>query len=129
MTTGTWNQDLKYSVYYKTNKSQKYVLFKDNLKTTENNELDFTIVKLAKDEYITEVYYDFGKVDVGFKERLSPTMKCKTFESLQDGDKFTNYTKTIGTYFDIRKEAKSEWTTNVHKPKTEHPPVLPRTGE
>ena len=35
MTTGTWNQDLKYSVYYKTNKSDDYVLFSQELSTTE----------------------------------------------------------------------------------------------
>ena len=61
MTTGTWNQDLKYDVYYKTNKSDEYILFKEDLSTQENYELDFTKVKLADDEYITETMFDFGK--------------------------------------------------------------------
>ena len=34
MTTGTWNQDLTYAVYYKTNKTEDYVLFKDRFKYT-----------------------------------------------------------------------------------------------
>ena len=36
MTTGTWNQDLKYDVYYKTNKSDEYILFKEDLSTQED---------------------------------------------------------------------------------------------
>lgn len=129
MTTGTWNQDLSYSVLYKTNKSQEYILFKENLQTTEDSELDFTKLELTQDECITEICYDFGRVDVGFKEITAPTMKCKSLETLQDGESFTNYTKTIGTYFELIAEAEDKWTTIVHKPKEEHPPVLPRTGE
>ena len=34
MTTGIWNQDLKHDVYYKTNKSGEYVLFKEDVKPT-----------------------------------------------------------------------------------------------
>ena len=129
MTTGTWNQYLSYSVYYKTNKIQEYILFKESLQTTEDYELDFTEINLKEDEYITQIYYDFGKVDVGFGESISPTMRCKSFDTLQDGESFTNHTKTIGTYFGITAEANSEWTTVVHKPKEKHPKVLPRTGE
>lgn len=129
MTTGTWNQDINYSVLYKTNKSQEYILFKENLKTTEDNELDFTKIGLSKDEYITEICFDFGKVDTGFKESISPTMKCKSLLSLQDGQAFTNQTKTVGVYFGITAESEDKWTTIVHKPKEEHPKLLPRTGE
>ena len=111
MTTGTWNQDLSYSVYYKTNKTNEYVLFRENLQTTKDHELDFE------------------KVDVDFKECTSPTMKCKSFDILQDGEIFTNQTKTVGTYFGITAEAEDKWTTIVHRPKVEHPPILPRTGE
>ena len=129
MTTGTWNQDLSYSVLYKTNKSEKYILFKEMMQATENSELDFTKIELAEDEIITEICYDFGQVDVGFKETISPTMKCKSLETLLDGEIFTNHTKTVGTYFGITAEANSEWKTIVHKPKEIHPPVLPRTGK
>ena len=72
----TWNQDLKYDVYYKTNKSEDYILFKEDLSTMEDYELDFTTVELAEDEYIVETMFDFGKVEKGFRESTSPTMKC-----------------------------------------------------
>ena len=129
MTTGTWNQDLTYDVYYKTNKSEDYILFKEDLSTTENYDLDFTEVELAEDEYITETCYDFGKVDVGFKEDIKPTMTCKSFDTLENGQTFTNKTRTVGTYFGVTAEADSNWTTIVHKPVEKHEKVLPKTGK
>lgn len=129
MTTGTWNQDLTYNVYYKTNKSDDYVLFKENLKTTENYDLDFTTIKFAEDEYIVETMFNFGKVDVGFKEDTKPTMVCKSFDTLKESDTFTNYTKTVGVYFGVTAEANSKWTTITHIPQEKHEPKLPRTGK
>ncbi len=129
MTTGTWNQDLTYSVYYKTNKSEDYILLKENLSTQENYDLDFTQVQLAEDEYIVETCFDFGKVETGFRETIFPTMQCKSFDTLQNNENFTNHTKTVGTYFGVTAEANSKWTTIVHTPKENHEPVLPRTGK
>jgi hypothetical protein len=128
MTTGTWNQDLIYNVYYKTNKSEDYILFKENLSTQENYQLDFTTLKLAEDEYITETCFDFGKVEKGFKECISPTMQCQSLDTLEDGQTFTNHTKTIGIYHDTTAEANSKWTTIVHVPKKPTEPKLPKTG-
>lgn len=133
MTTGTWNQDLVYDVYYKTNRSDDYILFRENLNTNENYDLDFATIEFGEDEYITETCFDFGKVDVGFKESTSPTMQCGSFDTLQNGQTFTNYTKTIGIYYGITAEANSKWTTVVHIPEempnnpAETP--LPRTGK
>lgn len=128
MTTGTWNQDLTYNVYYKTNKSDDYILFKENLSTKENYNLDFTTVEFAEDEYITETCFDFGKVDIGFKEDVKPTMECKSFDILKDNDTFTNYTKTVGVYFGVTAEANSKWTTITHIPEEKHEEKLPKTG-
>lgn len=129
MTTGTWNQDLNYDVYYKTNKSDDYILFKENLCTNENHNLDFTTIEIAEDEYIIETCFDFGKVDVGFKESTSPTMQCKSLDTLQDGQYFTNTTKTIGVYYGITAESDSDWPTVVYVPEEKHTPVLPKTGK
>ena len=127
MTTGTWNQDLNYNVYYKTNKSDDYILFKENLSTSQNYDLDFTTIEFTEDEYIIETCFDFGKVDTGFKEETSPTMECKSFDTLQEGETFTNHTKTVGVYFGVTAEANSKWTTVPHIPKKPAEPVLPRT--
>lgn len=127
MNTGTWNEDLVYKVLYKTNKSTDYIVFKENLSTLKSYDLDFTTLKLAEDEFITETCYDFGTVDIGFKEENSPTMQCRTLKDLLDGQTFTNYTKTVGTYFGVIANAESDWTTIVHVPE-EPKPTLPRTG-
>lgn len=129
MTTGIWNQDLTYSVYYKTNKSEDYILFKENLNTKENYDLDFTTVELTEDEYITETCFDFGKVEKGFRENTSPTMNCKSLDTLKDNDTFTNHTKTVGVYFDITAESNSKWTTITHIPEEIHEETLPKTGK
>ena len=129
MTTGTWNQDLTYKVYYKTNKTDDYVLFKENLSTNENYDLDFTQITLADDEYIMETMFDFGKVEKGFRENTSPTMNCKSLDTLKENDTFTNHTKTVGTYFGVTAEANSKWTTITHIPEEKHEVVLPRTGK
>lgn len=129
MTTGTWNQELTYKVYYKTNKSDDYVLFKENLNTNENYDLDFTQIPLADDEYITETMFDFGKVEKEFRESTKPTMNCKSFDTLKDNDTFTNHTKSIGTYFGVTAEADSKWTTITHIPEEKHEEILPKTGK
>ena len=129
MTTGTWNQDLNYIVYYKTNKTDAYFVFKDGLNTKENNTLDFTMLNLADDEYIVEIMFDFGKVEKGFREDICPTMTCKSLDTLEDGETFTNHTKTVGIYYGVTAEANSKWTTIVHKPEENHETTLPRTGK
>lgn len=127
MTTGTWNQDLIYNIYYKTNKSEEYTLYQEDLSTKENYDLDFTTLEFAEDEYITEICFDFGKVDIGFREDISPTLQCRALGTLEDSSTFTNYTRTVGNYYGIETEAHSKWTTIVHIPE-EPEPVLPRTG-
>ena len=50
--TGTWNEKILYSVWYKTNKND-FKLFKDELDSETIYELNFKELKLEKDEYIT----------------------------------------------------------------------------
>lgn len=128
VTTGTWNEELQYKIYYKTNKTDEYILYKDNLNTKENYEIDFLNIDLEDDEYITEFCFDFGKVDIGFREETSPTLECRALETLENNSTFTNYTKTVGNYYGIETDADSKWTTIVHVPE-EPEPVLPRTGK
>ena len=49
--TGTYNQDLRYSIYYKTNKND-YKLLKENLSTQVNNYIDFAEVELDEEDII-----------------------------------------------------------------------------
>lgn len=128
MSTGTWTQDIKYNVYYKTNKSDEYILYEKDLSSKKNYELDFSLIELSEDEYIVETMFDFGKVDLGFKEEDFPTMECKSLETLNEGNTFTNKTKTIGVFGVVKAESSSKWTTVVHVP-NKPDKVLPRTGK
>lgn len=128
ITTGTWNQELLYKIYYKTNKTNEYILYKANLNTKENYEINFLNLELEDSEFITEFYFDFGKVDINFKEEISPTLTCRTLETLENNSTFINYTKTLGNYNGIETEANSNWTTIVYIPKKPES-VLPRTGK
>lgn len=125
--TGTWNENLNYAVYYKTNKSDKYILFKDKLNTQKVYELNFNELKLAEDEYVTEYEFRFGTVKVGFQEVESPILYCNMLNGLGNGFVFTNNTKVSGTYYDAYVEDTDDWTTITYYKEIEIEEVLPRT--
>ena len=125
--TGTWTQDLEYAVYYKTNLSDEYKLFKDNLNTKQVYELDFNSVELKENEYITSYQFRFGTVEVGFKELEAPILYCNMLDILPNGFVFTNKTKVFGTYFEAYVEDNDEWSTITYKREIELNKVLPRT--
>lgn len=125
--TGTWSQDLEYAVFYKTNLSEEYVLFKDNLNTQQVYELDFNSVGLKTDEYITSYQFRFGTVEIGFKEVESPILYCNMLDNLPNGFIFTNKTKVSGTYFEAYIEDNDDWTTIIYKKEITLNKVLPRT--
>lgn len=125
--TGTWNEDLDYAVYYKTNKTEEYKLFKDKLNTQKIYELNFNELKLADDEYVTEYEFRFGTVKVGFQEVESPILYCNMLDGLGNGFVFTNHTKVSGTYYDAYVEDTDDWTTITYFKEIKVDEVLPRT--
>lgn len=125
--TGTWNEDLKYSIWYKTNKND-YKMLIDGLSTNVNNEVDFNTAELEEDEYIIEYEFRFGTVKSGFSEIESPILYCNMLDELPNGFKFTNYTKVFGNYKDKYVEDKDEWKTVVYHKEIETTQKLPRTG-
>ena len=124
--TGTWNQKLTYSVWYKTNLND-YKMIRDNLDTYTNYEIDLTDIGLQEGEYITDYEFRFGKVDIGFKEKETPRIYCKMLENLKNGFTFTNTTKVYGTYLDKYTEDNDKWTTIIYN-KNIQLTKLPRTG-
>ena len=124
--TGTYNQDLNYSIYYKTNKND-YKLLKDNLNTGVNNYIDFSNLELEADEYVTEFKADFGVVDVGFESVINPYIFVRVNSSVENDDVFTNKTRIEGynkTYMVWDEDAH---TTKVYEKEIEVK-KLPRTG-
>lgn len=126
--TGTWNEDLKYSVWYKTNLSDDYILLQDNLSTTTNNEVKFTDATLQEGEFITDFEFRFGTVKADFKEVEQPRLYCDMLDNLPNGFVFVNHTKVSGNYEDIYVEDKDDWKTITYYKEIETMQKLPRTG-
>ena len=125
--TGTWNQDITYSITYKTNLSSDERILVENLNSKENHKIDCTNIGLQDGEYITEYCFNFGRVDIGFKEEISPSIFCKVLDTVENKDMFTNKTETTGKYEDLIDTDEDEWTTVVYE-KDVHAEKLPKTG-
>ncbi len=126
--TGTWNQDITYSITYKTNLNDEERILADNLNSKENHKIDCTNIGLQDGEYITEYSFNFGRVDVGFKEDIAPSIFCKVLDTVENKDIFTNKTETTGEYEDLEDKDEDEWTTVVYE-KDVHAKKLPKTGK
>lgn len=125
--TGTWNQDIIYSITYKTNLNNEERILAENLNSKENYKIDCTNIGLQDGEYITEYCFNFGRVDIGFKEEIAPSIFCKVLDTVENKDKFTNKTETFGEYEDLTDKDEDEWTTVVYE-KDIHAKKLPKTG-
>lgn len=112
--TGTYNEDLNYSVYYSTNKKEN-VKLQDNLSTKVNNEIDFTNLELANDEYVTEFQLRFGTVKIGFSNVEKMTVTTKVIEGLQKDSVFKNNVNVEGTYIDVPTEDEDDVPTKVYE--------------
>lgn len=123
--TGTYNQDLNYSVYYKTNKND-YRLLKDNLNTKVNNYISFTDLQLEEDEFVTEFKADFGTVDVGFESVDTPQLFVNVKSTVKNDDVFTNKTRIEGYNKTYLVWDEDDHTTKVYEKKINV--KLPRTG-
>ena len=126
--TGTWNEDLTYSVWYKTNLSDDYIMLKDGLSTLVNDEVKFTDATLQEGEFITDFEFRFGTVKADFREVEQPRLYCDMLDNLPNGFIFVNHTKVSGNYKDIYVEDKDDWTTITYYKEIETTQKLPRTG-
>ena len=112
--TGTYNEDLKYSIYYNTNKRENIKL-QDNLSTKVNNEIDFTNLELAKDEYVTQFQLKFETVKIGFSNVEEMTVTTKAIEGLEKDSVFENNVNVQGTYIDVPTEDEDDVPTKVYE--------------
>lgn len=125
--TGTWNEKLEYSVWYKTNKND-FRMFIDKLDSERVYELDFNKLELQEDEYITEFEFRFGTVKIDFHEIESPIVYVNVLDGLKNGYVFTNNTRVSGDYLEEHIEDKDKWTTIIYNKKVKLNKELPKTG-
>lgn len=124
--TGTYNKDILYNIYYKTNQKDEYMVLKKNLNGGEDNFISLTDLHLEKDEKITEIKIYFGNVDVGFKSEKKPHIIMKTNENLENDTKIENSTVLEGYNQDYRVSSKDTAVSTIYNVVQEK--KLPRTG-
>ena len=118
--TGTYNQDGRFNLYYKTNFSEDYILLLEDISCKENAEIDFS-KELAENEYITNIKLDFNRVNVGFKTEESSEIFAKVKDEVKSKEIFEN-TVCLGSSFKgINLFEQAKWKTEVLK-------ILPITG-
>lgn len=118
ITTGTYNEDLKYKVTYTTNKENTKTIA-TNLSTTKDNTIDFTKEKLDEDEYITKFALVFDSVKSNFKSTKDITVAAKVIEGLEVNSTFKNCVVVGGTYIGVTVEDKDCTPTTVYENKVE----------
>ena len=124
--TGTYNRDIIYNIYYKTNQKDEYMVLKKNLNGGENNFITLNDLHLEKDEKVTEIKIYFGTVDVGFKFEKKPHIIMKTNDGLENDTKIENSTVLEGYSQDYRISSKDTAVSTVYEVVQEK--KLPRTG-
>lgn len=131
--TGTWNEDLNFKVYYKTNKND-YKQYGVEYSTLVNNCIDFESLGLndESNEYITDFKIEFGTVKSGFTFTEAPFIFTRIDSDVKETDEWTNKTKLTGQYTDVNGnvtelEDNDEHTTTTYKKELKIK-TLPRTG-
>lgn len=124
MWTGVYNKDIKYSVSYRIEGNNEWILFNKNLSSTNNHELDFSVINSK----ITNIMFEFTNVDKDFFTTISPKIIANVCTNLKQGDYFINKTSLEGYYKGEKDIATAEHTTIVYE-KEEPPIILPKTGK
>lgn len=117
---GTYNQENKYKVYYKTNFSRDYILLFEDISTNESEEIDFS-KELSDNEYITNIKIDFGTVDIGFESEEETCIYGIINSDVKSQDIFENKVTLTSEYNGYKLTKNSKWKTIVYK-------ILPLTG-
>mgnify|MGYP000556192440 CR=1 FL=1 len=127
ITTGTYNAAGSYKIVYKTNLSgADYRVLADSLNTQQNYVLEASPVslRLASNEYVTEVMFVFGVVPANFRQVEAPKIDCTVVSWAKGGSQFVNQADVGGVYNGQWIMATTRWVTKVYAP----PKRLPTTG-
>lgn len=117
---GTYNQEQKYNLYYKSNLTQDYVLLYEDLDTLKEEEIDFE-PELANEEFITGIKLDFGSVNIGFASNTETNIFGFVKPNVKNLDIFENKVTLTGEYKGYKLTEESNWKTSIYK-------ILPLTG-
>ena len=118
--TGTYNQNIIYNLFCKTNVSDDYRLIMEGVPSNENFEIDFE-QELSNDEYVTEIKIEFESVDDRFCSNENPHLISNVLQDIKSESKFVSVASIKGILksYEVTDESKCE--TIVCK-------ILPKTG-
>ena len=126
LTTGTYSARLTYRILYKTNYASSYQVLASNLLTSNNYSFALNAIPMQAGEAITDIYFDFGKVPVGFQSVVSPTLSVMTYANAVNGYQMVNRADVGGKYQGTWQIAQASWVTIIQRLCST--PTLPKTG-
>ena len=126
LTTGTYSARLNYRVLYKTNYRSGYQVLASNLLTSSNYSFSLNAIPMQAGEYVTDVYFDFGRVPVGFQSTTSPTLTVQVLGTVANNYQIINRADVGGKYQGTWQTAQAAWLTIVRR--LGPVPTLPQTG-
>ena len=126
LTTGTYSARLNYRILYKTNYTANYQVLASNLLTSNNYSFALNAIPMQAGEVITDIYFDFGKVPVGFQSVSNPTLSVMVNGNAVNGYYMTNRAYVGGKYLGTWQTANASWVTIIQRYGTTL--TLPKTG-
>ncbi len=131
LTTGTYSARLNYRILYKTNYMSGYQVLASNLLTGNNYSFALNAIPMQVGEVVTDIYFDFGKVPVGFQSVAAPTLSVMVNGGTVNGYQIVNRADAGGQYQGTWQTAQTAWVTLVRNLTVITPAVpvkLPQTG-
>ena len=126
LTTGTYSARLNYRVLYKTNYNTSYQVLASNLLTGNNYSFALNAIPMQAGEVITDIYFDFGTVPVGFQSVTNPTLSVMVKGTAVNGYQMVNRADVGGKYQGTWQTAQASWVTIIRS--LFGVPTLPKTG-
>ena len=126
LTTGTYSARLNYRILYKTNYNASYQVLASNLLTGNNYSFALNAIPMQAGEVVTDIYFDFGKVPVGFQSVVNPTLSVMVNGNAVNGYYMVNRADVGGKYQGTWQTATANWVTIIRR--LWNTPTLPKTG-
>ena len=126
LTTGTYSARLNYRILYKTNYNASYQVLASNLLTSNNYSFALNAIPMQAGEVVTDIYFDFGKVPVGFQSTANPTLSVMVNGNAVNGYYMVNRADVGGKYQGTWQTATASWVTIIRR--FWNTPTLPKTG-
>lgn len=126
LTTGTYSARLNYRILYKTNYNTTYQVLASNLLTSNNYSFSLNAIPTQAGEVVTDIYFDFGKVPMGFQSTAKPTLTVQVLTTAANGYQLVNRADVGGKYQGTWQTAQASWVTVIQK--LWNIPNLPKTG-